>query len=234
MNKIKEKIAARFKGMTFKSYLKETFNFFNTNLKKPFLVLGIISILIIVMGVSYGIAAIQSGDYAESTVAHISFGESYFTNIQVILIVIFAGIVPYMYIPVISSLAIGYTELTTLAYLIVKNGYLKASLVYILPMLLNITIIVMSATLGMYICKTVTARYRLDNMKYMNSTNFKLQLYELTKKDKKKKELEKKKNKKIKELEDKSKKIDYFGLVNITIILFILQLIASLFRVIII
>lgn len=234
VKEIKEKMLARFKGMTFKSYLKETLEFFNTNLKKPFVILAIISILIIVMGVSTGVASIQAGTYNEENFKAISFGESYITNLQVIFVVIFAGIVPYMYVPVIGGLAGAYTELTTLAYLIVEKGYLKACLIYILPMLLNIAIITMATVLGMYICKTVTAGYKLDNMKHMNSTNFKIKLYELTKKDKKKKELENKKNKKLKELESKSKKIDYFQLVNITVILFIIQIIASLFRVVII
>jgi len=234
IKEIKEKMFARFKGMTFKSYLKETLEFFNNNLKKTFFVLGIISVLIIAMGITSSVKSIQSSEYSTNIVKDISFGESYFTNIQVIVIIIFAGIVPYMYVPVIGCLSGTYNELITFAYLTLEKGYLKATIMYILPILLNISIICIATALGMYICKSVTSGYKLDNMKHMNSTNFRLELYKLSKKDKKQKELEDKKNKKIKELENKHKKIDYFQVFNITIILFVLQLIASLLRVIVI
>jgi len=230
VNEIKENIFSRFKGMTFKSYIKETLEFFNTNLKKTFVVLLIVSILLIAMGVSSAVSILQSVENSDTTLKGLSFGESYVTGLQVIGIVIFAGIVPYMYVPIIGGLAGAYAELLTLAQLIVTKGYAKALLLYTVPMLLNIVIVITAVSLGIYICKSITLGYKLDNMKHMNSTNFKLELYKLTKKDKKHKELEKKKNMKIKELEAKHKRIDYFNLFNLILILCSMQLIASLFK----
>lgn len=232
IKEVKEKMLSRFKDMTFKSYLKETIDFFNINLKKTFIILCVISIIIIALGVCQVASAIK-GDLMVN-IEKTSFGQTYITNIQVVFVIVFAGIVPYLYVPIIGGLAGAYTELNTLAYLIAGKGYLKATLIYVIPMLLNIAIISIAASVGVYICKSVTSGYKLDNMKHMNSTNFRLELYKLTKKDKKQKELEDKKNKKIKELENQHKKIDYFQVFNITIILFIIQLIATIFRVVII
>lgn len=234
MKKIKENISAIFKSMTLKSYLKRINDFFNINLKKTFMVMCVAAILLIVIGVQTEVNSIQKETNTNYNLDGVTFGESYISNIQVIFMVIFAGIVPYMYIPVAGGLIGMYDELVMLAYIIVEKGYLKAILLYVFPLLLNICIISVATALGVYICKTVTGKYKIDNIKHMNSTNFRLKWYEVIKNDKKKKELEEKKNKKLMNLEKKYKKIDYFGLVNITIILFILQIIASLLRIVVI
>lgn len=237
MKKVKEeqvKIFSRFKDMTFKSYIKETLEFFNNNLKKIFIILSIISLLIILLGITSAISLIRNEAIDVTTITDFTFGQQYFNNIKTIAIIVFSGIVPYMYVPIVGTIAGTSTELITLAYLIVKKGYILACIMYILPMLITVCIINMATALGIYICKSITLGYKLDNMKHMNSINFKLELYKLTKKEDKKKQLEKKKNQKIKVLEDKHNKIDYFHVINITIILFLLQLIASILRVVII
>ena len=82
--------------------------------------------------------------------------------------------------------------------------------------------------------KTVTAKYRLTNVKSMNLTKFRIDLYDMLKKEDKKEVLEKKREQKIAALEKKNRKLDYFNIISITVILFVLQIIASLFEFIII
>ena len=86
----------------------------------------------------------------------------------------------------------------------------------------------------MYICKTVTIGYRISSMKHMNFTNFMLRWYEVTKNENKQKQLEKKKEKKLKSLEAKYKKVDYFQVINITVILVVLEIIVALLKMIVI
>ena len=234
MKKIKENISERFKGITFKSYLKRIYDFFNSNLKKTFVVMCVVAVLLIVIGVQTEVNSIQNGTNSSYNLDGLTFGESYISNIQVIFMVVLAGIVPYMYIPVAGGLMEMYNELVMSAYIIVEKGYLKGILLYIFPLLLNICIISVATALGVYICKTVTMKYKIDNIKHMNSTNFRLKWYEVIKNEKKKETLEEKKNKKLIKLEKKYKKIDYFGLINITIRLFVLQIIASLLRIVVI
>lgn len=228
MGKLKDKFIERFKGMTVKSYLKETNEFFKTHLKKPFITLSIIALLVIVIGLQSSVSLVQTGDLGETTLKNLTFKDSFVSNVQILLVIVLAGIVPYMYVPGIGALAYVCNELMTIAYLIVNVGYLKAILTYILPLIINICIANLAASLGIYICKTITNSYKLSNMKHMNSTNFMIELYNIIKNDKKKQNLEDKKNKKLKALESKNKKVDYFELFNVGIILVVLQIIASL------
>lgn len=234
MGKLKERIKNKFKGLTFKSYLKQTMEFFNNNLKKPVVILFIISILIVVMNTQLVRSSIKEGTYNLEEFGKETFLNTYVSNVEVIGIIIIAGIAPYLYVSVAGSILVALSEATNFIYVLSNYGYLKGILLYIVPMLLNILIIAIASALGIYICKTVTISYRKSNMKHMNFTNFMLQLYDVTKNEKKKIELEKKKQNKMKLLESKYKKIDYFQVINITVILFVFELIASLLKVIVI
>lgn len=230
MSKIKEKI----KGMTIKKFFKSIYDFYNKNLKKTFLVLCAINILLIVLGVPSVVQILKASGETEEIITKVSFFNIYSINVQIVFFIVLAGIVPYIYVPVVGVFAGIILEISKFATLIVDKGYVIATVMYLVPMLLNICIISLAVALGIYMSKTVTAKYRLTNVKSMNLTKFRIDLYDMLKKEDKKEVLEKKREQKIAALEKKNRKLDYFNIISITVILFVLQIIASLFEFIII
>lgn len=230
MSKIKEKI----KSMTIKKFFKSIYDFYNQNLKKTFLILLAISVVLIILGVPTVVQILKASGETEEIINDVSFINVYSTNLQIVFFIVLAGIVPYIYVPIVGVFAGIILEISKFAVLIVDKGYLMATAIYLVPMLLNICIISIAVSLGIYMSKTVTAKYRLTNVKSMNLTKFRIDLYDMLKKEDKKEALEKKREQKIAALEKKNRKLDYFNIISITVMLFVLQIIASLFEFIII
>lgn len=229
MNKLKEKI----KEISIKKIIKSIYDFYKINLKKTFLILCMVNIIIIVLGIPSVVQILKISAETEKIVTSANFFNIYSINIQMVFFIVLAGIVPYIYIPIVGAFAGSLTEISKIATLILDKGYLMATIIYLLPMLLNICIISIAVALGIYVCKTITAKYKLTDAKSMGFTKFRIDLYDTLKKKDKKEELEKKREQKIAELEKKNRKLDYFNIIGITLILFVLQIIASLFELVI-
>ena len=143
----------------------------------------------------------------------------YGSKISVLAITAFAGIVPYMYAPIIGFFGSVINEVTTLAYAIKGYGYLGGILAGIIPMILNIII-----------CKSITVGYRISSTKNMNFMNFRIRLYEALGKQNKVEELTKKRDEKIDKLESKKEKINYLQILNVAIVVCIIQFVSTLIQ----
>lgn len=216
----KELFKARFSGMTFKSYIKETYDFVKNNLLKTTLILLAIALLSI-GSVLYSPASFK---YDKPDV---TFASDWIERIQVLAIIVFAGVVPYMYIPVVGLAAGISTECMYFANYVLTVGRMKGTLVYILPMLLNLLFLAIATAIGFHICRNATLSQRIKSVQSKNSMDLGLAIFEATNKKDKVKAIEKKRKDKIKELESKKKDLDLFQIVNVTIIISVLQLVAS-------
>ncbi len=219
----KELFKERFSGMTFKSYLKETYNFIKDNLLKTTLIILAISLL------SIGSVLYSPGSFKYDK-PDVTFVKDWIERIQVLAIIAFAGIVPYMYIPVVGLAAGISTECMYFANYVLNVGRMKGTLAYIAPLLLNLLFLAISTAIGFYICRNATISQRISSVKSKNTMDLKMSIYEATNKRDKIKAIEKKRKEKIKELENKKQKLDLFQIVNVTAILAILQLLASLIK----
>ena len=216
----KELFEARFSGMTFKSYIKETCDFVKNNLLKVTLILLAIALLSI-GSVLYSPASFK---YDKTDV---TFIKEWFERIQVLVIIVFAGVVPYMYIPVVGLAAGISTECIYFANYTLTVGRMKGTLVYILPMLLNLLFLAIATAIGFHICHNATLSQRIKSVKSKNSMDLKMAIFEATNKKDKVKKIEKQRKEKIKELESKKKDLDLFQIVNVTMVICVLQLVAS-------
>ena len=219
----KELFKARFSGMTVKSYFKETCEFVKANLLKTTLIILAITLLSI-GSVLYSPASFK---YDKPDV---TFVKDWFERIQVIVIIAFAGIVPYMYIPVIGLASGISAECMYFANYVLTVGRMKGTLIYIAPMLLNLLFLAIATSIGFYICNNATLSQRIKSVKSKNSMDLGLAIFEATNKKDKVKAIEKKRKDKIKELESKKKDLDLFQIVNVSLILCVLQLVASLVK----
>ncbi len=217
----KELFKERFSGMTFKSYLKETYVFVKDNLLKTTLIILVIA-LFSVGSVLYSPASFK---YDKPDV---TFMKDWIERIQVFAIIAFAGIVPYMYIPVVGLAAGISTECMYFANYVLNVGRMKGTLVYIAPLLLNLLFLAISTAIGFYICRNATISQRISSVKSKNTMDLKMSIFEATNKKDKVKAIEKKRKEKIKELENKKQKLDLFQIVNVTVIISVIQLAVSL------
>lgn len=212
--------------ITFKSYLRDFLVFVSNNLIKTTCILVIIAVLLTALSISSMVDTARLDDCVGACRDGITFGSNLWGKIQVIFVMIIAGIVPYMYAPVIGFLGIILQEVSTLAYAIKGYGYAVGLALGVLPLVLNILIACIVTALGIYVCRTVTVGYRISNVKNMNFTNFRIKLYEVMKKEKKVEELTLKKNKKLEKLEKTKQKLNYIQILNTGIVVCILQVIS--------
>jgi len=224
---IKEKLLNSIKGLTFKTYISSTVSFAKENLIKTIWILGVIVLVILA-------SLLIKPQILKMEIANVTFLANYIEAIKVVVIMIFAGIAPYLYAPVIGFVYGIYLDVICMANLILEVGYLKGILMYIIPFVLNSLIIITATALGLYICKNITLGYRITNVKSTNSMDLRISIYEATGKKDKKNKLEKERQEKIKKLENKKKELDLFQIINVTAILCVIQAVSSLAKALVI
>ncbi len=223
----KELIKERFSGMTVKSYLIETGVYIKKNILKATLIILAITILSVV-------SVVNSPEMYKLEKANVTFWGEWIERAKVLIIIVFAGIVPYMYIPVIGLVASISAECIYFANYISIVGRLKGTLGYITPYILNMLFIAAATALGIHICRNATISQRIASVKSKNSMDIKMKFYEAANKKVKMKEIEKKRKDKIKALEEKRVNLDLFQIINITAIICVLQMLASLAKTLIV
>ena len=195
---------------------RDYFTFFRENLKLSFCVCILISFALILITV---ISMVKSLDVTDVT---FSFSELYVAGFKFVLLDIIAGVVPFCYMPFLGMLAYMYSETQDLAYCIIQNGWFLGMLRAALPLMLGIICISYTTSLGIYICKVSTAKYRLSRSTNMNWTNFRLRVYQILKNEEKYNALSAKQEKHQEKLKEKPQKYNWKMLgINLLFVLII-------------
>ena len=224
--KTKSKVKKEKKKFNVKNYIRDFLLFVDKKLIKKIGILAVISLVLIALSIKPMVSSLALLEESELNGNKMSLMSDYSSRLQVLLVTLVAGIVPYIYAGVVGFIGSIMAETSNLAYLIFEFGYLKGIGAAIVPLIINIVIICIITALAIYMCKTITIGYKISNVKNMNSTNFRIKLYEVLNKQDKVKALTKKKTDKIAELESKKEKLNYIQILNVSIIVCILQLIS--------
>jgi len=214
------------KKFTFKSYLKDFLMFVDKNLLKTIGILFVIAILLIAVSIKPIVSNILAQECVGTCRDGVTLFSEYGSKLQVLLVTAFAGIVPYIYAPVVGFIGYTLSEVTSFSYIIKGYGYAAGIGLGIIPLLLNLVIICIVTALGIYICRTVTVGYKISSVKNMNFTNFRIKLYEVLQNEKKVKEYTEKRDKKLERLQDKKEKINYLQILNVAVVVCIMQFIS--------
>lgn len=134
---------------------------------------------------------------------------TFINKIKMLGVTVMATLVPYFYLPFLGFLGYVYYEGIAFAHLIVAYGYAAGIIRYIIPFILNAVTISVVTSLSIYIEKIVTAKFVYNRKNAMNFTNFRLKVYEMTKKEDKYNELLKKSEKKTRKLEARVRPIEW-------------------------
>lgn len=223
---VKNKKINKKKKMSFKSYIREFLLFVDKNILKTTGILAIIAVLLLAITIKPIITTTIAKECEGLCRDQVTFLSEISSKLQVILVTAVAGIVPYIYAPVVGFLGYIFSELTNFAYIIKGFGYVKGIAIGIVPLMLNVLTICIITALGIYICRKVTVGYRISNIKNMNFTNFKIRLYEILQKEKKVQALTKARDTKIEKLQAKKEKLNYIQILNTAIVVSIIQLVS--------
>lgn len=215
------------KKYSIKKYIRDFLVFIEKNIIKTTKILIVVSILLIAIITPFVIKDVMAADCVGTCRDEMAFREEYGSKMQILLITFIAGIVPYIYAPVIGYVGYIISEVATIAYIIKGYGYLIGILFGIIPLAINILIICIITAAGIYICSNITMGYRMSNIKNMNFTNFRIKLYETLGNEKKVESLTKARDNKIEKLQSRKEDIDFLQLLNIAIVIGIMQFIAT-------
>lgn len=231
----KEKIDTRKKKNTkksnkfrFKTYLRDFLLFVDKELIKTTSILIIIAILLIAMSIKPVITSVSTLECEGTCMDGVTLFSEYSSKIQVLLVTTVAGIVPYIYAPVVGFIGCILNEVTNIAYVIKGYGYLAGIGIAIIPLILNILIACIVTALGIYICRTVTIGYKISSVNNMNFTNFRIKFYELLQKQDKVQVLTKKKEDKLNKFQSKKEKLKYIQILNTLVVICLIQFVSVL------
>lgn len=214
-----------------KKYLRDFLKFIQENMSRYIKVFLVISIILIALTISTFITKAESstciGMCRDSSV---NFITEYWSKLQILLITIVAGIVPYIFAPVIGFIGYVLSIASELSYIIKGLGYIKGIAIWLFPAMLDILTISITVSVGVYICKTVTVGYKISSINSMNFLNFRIKLYEEIGNKQKYEQLTKLKKEKIEKLEGKKNKLNYLQILNVVILIVILQFISTLIQ----
>lgn len=212
-----------------KEYINEIIEFFNKRLKKKTLILMFIMIifsaLFIMTIIKMNLRLNNEGIHLDSKITLLSF----FMNKTIILLMtMFAGTVPFIYLPVMAGFFYIYQTLIDSSYIVLNRGFFLGSILICIPLLIDIISISLTVAIGIYLCKTNTNKYIISQQRNMNFNKLMLNLHQITKNKEKEKKIQNKIDDKEKKIQNLEVKINYKQIINITTIVIIFQMISSI------
>ncbi len=230
VEKVEPKKTKKRKKINIKSYIRDFLLFVDKNILKTTGILIIVTLLLVAVSLQPMVISAMAEECEGSCRDGVTILSGMSIKLQMLLLTGVAGIVPYIFAPVIGLFVYIMNAVSDFAYGIKAYGYLAGIGMGIVPLILNILSICIITALGMYICRKVTIGYRISNIKNMNFTNFRIKLYEVMQKEEKVKQLTKARDEKIEKLQSKKEKINYLQILNTSILVCIIQFISVIIQ----
>lgn len=231
---MKEKKENKNTNLVASNMLKNYFKFYNDNIKRKHAIIYIISMIIFFILLSFFISNIDvtqnlnniSQDAANQekiNIVKIIFEQ----KIPLMFLIIFAGITPYVYIPVLGMLN-SYTLATSIINIFGKTNNNLNLIFSSLGSIIQLFGTALAIATGIYYCTLATKRSKYNKITQLGVNDIKRNIYQLTKNEKKLNELEQKiENQKI-EKEKLNVKIPYINLIISGIISSIIVIIGTI------
>ena len=220
-NVSKDNLKTNNKGNDIKYILIDYFNFYKKNLMKKHIIVFILCLIIFFIMLSSFVSKVNSApNIAELAENAKKISENTSSIYSVILskkfplvfLIILAGMVPYLFIPVIG-IAMSYNLALDIATNFnVLTG--KSSVIFMsIGAIIELIAISLSVSAGIYYCIISTKKWRYSKSKDYSMLDFKKTLYEATNNKKKLNEVKKKKEEKNKKNEKNNVKVPYLYLI---------------------
>lgn len=213
----------------FKNILKNYFAFYNKNLKKKHIIVYILSLIVFTFFMVSFINNLDEVNQFLSEVNNIGEKSNIFITIikdkiPLIALLIFSGITPYVYIPVIGIIGFPYVLTMNIMNMSVLNMVIAC-----IGSVIQIFGVSLAVAAGIYYCTSSTKRLKYSQSNTFGLDDVKKQIYETTKKEDKLNEINDKMQAKKEKREKLNVKIEYKALILTGIISIIIVTVAALF-----
>lgn len=212
-----------------KTYIKDFITFVVKKLGKKTLVLMCIFFVFSILLFAPVIGEVKSDPYNGDITLMLLTKD----KILILLGIVIASLVPYLYIPVLAGTAYIIQITIEFSNIIVHKGYFLGIAGLLIPFILNLFVASIMTAIGIYLCKINTNKFISGQQKNMNLDTFRLELYKAIGKKEKEMEIEEKIKIKEEKMASKEMKIDYKQLLNTCVFCIIIQFVSSLIEYII-
>ena len=216
-NNIKKNNQKVQKEIGFKNILKDYFNFYKTNLMKKHVIIYIICLAVFFFFIATFISRINStpniAELAENAKKISENSEGIFIlivkrKIPLLFMIIFAGIVPYLFVPVMGVGTSYYMALDIATNFNVLTG--KSSVISMcIGAIIQLIAVSLAIASGVKYTLISTKRWRYSRNQDYSMLDFKMRLYETTNNKNKLKKVIKKKEEKMNKNEKNNVKVPY-------------------------
>lgn len=204
----------------FISYLRSYYTFYKENIKKKHIVMFVICICVFfIVFATYMSKITSTPDVAtliknsENSIQNPSniFTTIFKQNIPSVFIIIFAGIVPYIYLPVVG-IGYAYNYALDIIKCFTTFSHVGNTIFMTIGTIINLVAISYAIATGMHYCKLVTKKQKYNRTDNYTFNDIRKKFYKETKKEEKLEKLEEKIKQKEIERQKCYVKIPYFNL----------------------
>jgi len=212
----------------FRDVLKNYMSFYNKNLKKKHIIVYILSLVVFAILMIMFINNLDQANQLMAEAKNIKSHSNIFTTIlkdkiPVVALIIFSGITPYVYIPVIGIIGYPY---------ILAMGLMNMSVINMLLACIGSVIQIFGVSLaiaaGIYYCSCSSKKFKYNQSITFGIDEAKEQIYKAAKNEDKLNKLIENKQIKMEKREKLNVKVEYKGLIISAIICIIIVTVAAL------
>lgn len=212
----------------FRSVLKNYFAFYNKNLKKNHIIVYVISLIVFALFMINFISNLSEVNQFLSELKNAQEKSNIFVNIikekiPVVLLLIFSGITPFVYIPLIGVVGFPYILATG-----IMNMSLLNMIIACIGGVVQIFGVSLAISAGIYYCTCSSKKFRYSQSSTFGLDDVKEQIYEARKQDDKLDKVKAKKQAKLEKREKLNVKIEYKALFITAIISTIIVSVAAI------
>lgn len=216
------------KSIKFIDIVKSYFSFYKKSLMKKHIIIYIISLIVFAFFLVTFMNNLDGINQLLSEIKNIENSRNIFSilikeKIPVTFLLIFSGITPFIFIPVIGIIGFPYILATTIMNMNVINMVIAC-----IGAIIQIFAMSLAISAGIYYCASSTKRFRYNNSTSFGLDDVKKQIYESTKKEEKLKVVTAKMENKAEKIKKLNVKIEYKALVITFVISTLVICIASL------
>lgn len=208
--------------------LKSYYSFYKKNLRRKHIVIYVLSLIVFAFCLITFMNNIDTINQLLSEVRNYKMDTNVFSilikqKIPVIFLLIFSGITPFIFIPIIGIIGFPYILATSIMNMSVINFVISC-----IGAIVQIFFVSLAIASGIYYCSQSTKKFRYNNYSTFGLDDVKKQIYESTKKEEKLKKVEEKMAKKSEKLQKLNVKIEYKALIITFVISTLVVCIASI------
>ena len=218
------------KKVTFKSIINAYIKFYNKNLKKKHIIVSIIMLVLFFLAISLVLTNIDSLKEVlqnSQIVQNSFFTKLTHEKIPLLAVIIFAGITPFFYLPVLG-IGESYLLAFEIGYKYGVNGSVFTIVFGSLGAVIQIIAVSLCIATGIYYCTQGTKKFRYNQHIGFGLKDVKKSIYEIKKDEEKLKQLQEEEMKKAEKREKLNVKIPYINLIISFVIGTIVLIIGSI------